>query len=187
MRVWLIFLLLTVGCTTVKPLQLHFPDRDLVIHADTEFSDMERSEIHEATNTLLEQTGIRLEVNYDLDFRKIEQLSRVAGQPLLVRLTSKSDITREIDTHFRGVVYGWTITKPSVTVYVAADRLIVGKFATHVFLHEFLHVLGCDHTNDPDSVLYEITNWYHMTAVLDESDMRELFKHRPSQRVSSGE
>lgn len=160
----LVFLVSCVGVTSPS----HIPVRVMYIHADKDFTPAERDVIAQATRELMSQASILVHVTYDLDFRKGVHSTR------LVRVTSRSELVREYDRWFGGVVYGWTRTIPRTELYVAADRLNDAGFALHVFLHEFLHAFGADHVEDEKAVMYGLSDAKHRAVVLTEADRAAL-------------
>jgi len=172
MHLLLIFLVFLLGCTAQKPLR-YVPRPELTIHADTAFTPEEREVIQSASMELVSQIGVRVDVIYDLDLRKPERTFR------LVRVLSVNPATAEMDKFFQAEVYGWTHPFIVPRAYIVVDRLESEGFARHVVLHELLHVLGCQHVDDPSAVLYGITNRQHMAVVLTEADRAELLRTQP--------
>ena len=176
MRLYLFLFVILLGCTSARQ-PVAQPSSTLVIHADTDFTTSERIVIHRATRSLMSQVGLRVEVIYDLDFRKVERLSSLDGAVLLTRVARDAPLTREMDARFHGITFGWT-TLTRRRAYLASDVLSGGgeTLFLHVVQHEFLHLVGCEHVSDPESVLFWATDHKHMAVVLSEADRLEYLR-----------
>lgn len=146
----------------------------LLLHADVDFTTVEREEIQQATRELMSQAHVQVDVIYDLDFGKIEQLARLAYLPRLVRIGSTAQLTHDLDARYHGFVYGWTTYDPVTQIYVIWDRLGDRQLAVHVFMHEFLHGLCARHVDDPNAVLYSWTDMNHRALRMSPADLSEL-------------
>ena len=174
MRLLVILLVILLGCRGQTPVTL-VPPRSLIIHADTEFTPTEREIIHRATDTLMSEVGMRVDVRYDLDFGKVEHLARFQNVTQLMRIARDAQLTRDMDSRYRGIVFGWSVYANPPRVYVAADVLNGGEVLyLHVVIHELLHAVGCDHVSDPNAVLYWQTDLKHQAVKLTEADRLEL-------------
>lgn len=183
MRLYLFLFVILLGCTSARQ-PVAQPSSTLVIHADTDFTTSERIVIHRATESLMWQVGLRVEVIYDLDFRKVERLSSLRYEPRLIRVTSQSELTIGIDRHFNGTVFGWTTQNSTPSVYIVVDRLYGEGLALHVYLHELLHAFGADHVDDPGAVMYWRTDLSHKAVILNESDRNALARANDAKAVS---
>lgn len=138
----------------------------------------------------MSQVSLRVDVIYDLDFGKVEQLNRFAGLILLMRADRGSELTQEMDLRFKGITYGWTMGVNWKRAYIVSDVLGGGgeTLYLHVVMHEMLHIVGCEHVSDPNAVLFWSTDNHHKAIRLTEADRLELLRvTRPSPAVALGE
>ena len=173
-RIWLLCVFLW-GCAPYKPSVV--PQLEMCVHADTEFTLYERHIIDEAVRALRVQTGIEVEIIYDLDFEKLETLVMLVHEKKLTRVPESAPIVTDIDFKVRGRVFGWTILERDM--WLVWDRMSSERLMVHTVLHELLHGLGVDHVKDPQSVMYEVTDGRHMAISLNESDREAIRRVRP--------
>jgi hypothetical protein len=132
-------------CAPPKPARVvpHFHAKPLVqlrMHADIDFTSLERALIDQAVKDLLWQTAgyLVIDLEYDLNFTDADVLRREA---LLVRIPSWSPLTMRVDEAHRTQVYGFKHTdKPHC--FIVADRLDTPELWRHVVMHELLHAAG---------------------------------------------
>lgn len=175
MRVIVFFLVFLAGCASIPQPPSQVTSSALIVHADVEFTPAERVQIQRATKELMSQVGLRADIKYDLDFSKPETLTRSAS---MIRVSRESQLTKDMDIHFRAITFGWTTTLLHRRVYLVSDVLIEGQetLYLHVVMHELLHLVGCDHVSDPNAVLYWQTDLGHQAVKLTEADRVELKK-----------
>lgn len=168
MRMFALLFVLLVDCSTPRA-----PDRTLYVHADPDFTPTERQTIHEATRILATEGNVAVCIAYDLDTHNRYGVT-------MTRVTSQSDLVKQTDQWFQGIVFAWTRSIPRTEVFVATDRLITERLALHVYLHELLHALGVDHVADPKAVMYGSTDEDHMAVKLSPADLEGLLKTVPT-------
>lgn len=123
----------------------------LRMHADVEFTPLERRLIDQAVRDLEWQTAgyMRVQLEYDLDFGEMSVLREDA---LLVRQPMFAPLTLHVEQEKRSAVYGFTYTT-SQKSFLVADRLDTPELWRHVTMHELLHVAGL---NDLPTTPYDI-------------------------------
>lgn len=139
--------LLIVGCVSharaplVAQKYYHAHARvTLRMHADAEFTPLERGLIDRAAQDLEWQTAglfiVRLE--YDLDF---SDDSVLRSEALLVRQPEWAPLTLKVDFEHKSTVLGFT-EPVAGHCFLVADRLPTPELWRHVAMHELLHAAG---------------------------------------------
>lgn len=171
MLVLLLAIVLAVGCRTaqskVVELAPMVPDVSapvppvVTVHADTDFSDVDKKAIADACHIWSVQTDrlTKITVVYDLDFNDMASVQSVAKDVYIVSLESWMPAVRAMDGD--GIVLGWMgpaggIHNPwGIKPHGAfvADRLN-SKNRLQVFVHEFGHLLGIPHLPNIQATMF---------------------------------
>jgi hypothetical protein len=110
------------------------------MHADIEFSPLERHLISRAVEDLHYQTAglLRVELEYDLDYGVSSVLRE---EPMLVRQPLWAPLTFRVDEDIKGTALGFTKVG-AAHCFLVADRLDSPEIWRHVTMHELLHAAG---------------------------------------------
>jgi hypothetical protein len=143
---WLALLVLA-GCVShARPREFtpkYYHPHPLVrlrMHADVDFTPLERGLIEQAVNDLEWQTAglFTVDLEYDLDFSDVSVLRDDA---LLVRQPEFAPLTLQVDQEHKSQVLGFTRQTKS-HCFLVADRLPTPDLWRHVAMHELLHAAG---------------------------------------------
>ncbi len=141
---------------------------DVTLHVDSDCTINDKWTMKMAADTWNKQTNglVNIKLVHDLNFSDKEGLNRhyLAGHDLLVCLEPGSYQVQEADKRAGSRLYGWVFpgsgvkSHRPVTVNMVSDRMYMGVRET-VYIHEFGHLVGCDHIDPMDSVMYPFASF----------------------------
>lgn len=138
--------------------------------ADVDFTARERSVIRASAEYLERELGVRYVVSFDLEVTADAMLRNQIWRPPVDAI-----VVTVLDSKYSGRVYGATDQATPFRMWLLPQRTPrTGTFA-HVVEHELLHAVGCQHVDDPSSVLYRFTTpGLHEVLELSDEDRREV-------------
>lgn len=114
----------------------------LQLHADVEFTPIERSLIAQVANDLEWQTAGWLKVEFEYDLNMMSESMLQAGN-FMIRQPEWTTIVFAIDMKKGARVLGFTVIEKR-EVFIVVDRLPTVEVFRHVVMHELLHAAGLD-------------------------------------------
>ncbi len=141
---------------------MRFPDRMITYRVENECSAIKKAQVAQAFATLQRDTV--LEFSEEIDGRIQVICSELAPEPKLKKhfVAGEGGPTEIVNTTLYSVILSGKIS-------LYRDESCT---TPHIALHEILHVLGFDHTQDSGSILYPTLNCGQRIdqAILDEID-----------------
>lgn len=173
MRSAFFLVLASAACRPAAPLRavdLGGPRVVVAASADVGFTPRERAIIEAAADYLEREAGVRYVVTFDLEVTAAAMLRNQIWRPPV-----DAPVVTFLDAEYSGKVYGATQQVSPFRMWLLPQRTAKTWTFAHVVEHELLHAVGCDHVDDPRSVLYRFTTPDLYEALeLSATDLREL-------------
>lgn len=140
---------------------------DITLHVDLDCSYNDKWSMKLAADSWKKQTNglVNIKLVHDLDFLNVEGLNEhyLSGHHVLVCLPADSYQVVRHEAEEGKRVYAWVFpgggvrdkAERPVTINAIPERMNI-SVREAVYLHEFGHLVGCDHLPDSSSVMYPI-------------------------------